>query len=79
MILPGCSTTVPLKVKFPQVPQQMMEPAPELKPVPADKKQFSDLLENVNDNYGTYYEIREKYNAWIEWYTIQKRIFEEVK
>jgi len=57
----------------------MMEPAPELKPVPADKKQFSDLLENVNDNYGTYYEIREKYNAWIEWYTIQKRIFEEVK
>jgi hypothetical protein len=57
----------------------MMEKAPELKPVPADKKQFSDLLENVNDNYGTYYEIREKYNAWIEWYTIQKRIFEEVK
>jgi hypothetical protein len=57
----------------------MMEKAPELKPVPADKKQFSDLLENVNDNYGTYYDIREKYNAWIDWYTTQKQIFNEVK
>jgi hypothetical protein len=56
-----------------------MEKAPELKPVPADKKQFSDLLENVNDNYGTYYDIREKYNAWIDWYTTQKQIFNEVK
>ena len=79
MILPGCSTTVPLKANFPEVPTQLMEPAPELKPVPADKKEFSDLLENVNENYGTYYDVRERFNAWIEWYKTQKEIFESVK
>lgn len=78
-ILPGCSTTVPLKINFPEVPSQLMEPAPELKPVPADKKEFSDLLENVNENYGTYYDVRERFNAWIEWYKTQKRIYEDVK
>lgn len=56
-----------------------MEPAPELKPVPADKREFSDLLENVNENYGTYYDVRERFNAWIEWYKTQKEIFESVK
>ena len=57
----------------------MTEKAPELKPVPADKKEFTDLLENVNENYGQYYDVREKYNAWIEWYNTQKRIYEDVK
>ena len=79
MILPGCSTTVPLKINFPEVPSQLMEQAPDLKPVPADKKEFSDLLENVNENYGTYYDVRERFNAWIEWYKTQKEIFESVK
>ena len=78
-ILPGCSTTVPLKANFPEVPSQLMEPAPELKPVPADKREFSDLLENVNENYGTYYDVRERFNAWIEWYNSQKRIYEDIK
>ena len=57
----------------------MTEKAPELKPVPADKKEFTDLLENVNENYGQYYDVREKYNAWIEWYRAQKEIFESIK
>ena len=78
-ILPGCSTTVPLKINFPEVPSQLMEKAPELKPVPADKKEFTDLLENVNENYGTYYDVRERFNAWIEWYNTQKRIFESIE
>ena len=45
----------------------------------AYKKEFSDLLENVNENYGTYYDVRERFNAWIEWYNTQKRIYESVK
>ena len=37
------------------------------------------MLENVNENYGKYYELQEKYNTWIEWYIQNKKIFDEVK
>lgn len=39
----------------------------------------SDLLGTVVENYGTYYEIREKLIGWQEWYKEQKKIFESVK
>lgn len=39
----------------------------------------SQLLSTVVDNYGTCHEIREKLIAWQEWYTTQKKIYEEVK
>jgi len=44
-----------------------------------DKKTLTDLIENANQNYGSYYELKEKYNLWIEWYTTQKQIYESVK
>ena len=39
----------------------------------------SDLIATVGENYGTYYELRQKLLAWQEWYKTQKSIFEEVK
>ena len=39
----------------------------------------SDLVGTVGENYGTYYELRQKLLAWQEWYKTQKQIFEEVK
>jgi hypothetical protein len=66
-------------MKFPEAPQEMQQPASDLKPLPEDKKNLADLLENVNENYGTYYQLKEKYEAWIEWYKAQKQIFESVK
>jgi|TARA_R110000868_G_scaffold118937_1_gene315112 hypothetical protein len=56
-----------------------MEPASDLKPLPEDKKTLTDLLENANDNYSSYYTLKEKYNSWIEWYKMQKTIYEGVK
>ena len=79
MILPGCSTTVPLQEKFPQAPKELLQPAPNLKSLSSDKKTLADLLENANENYGTYYETKAKLNAWIEWYNKQKKIFEGVQ
>jgi hypothetical protein len=61
------------------VPAALTEPAPELKPLAEDKTTLADLIDNANENYGTYYDIREKYNAWIEWYKTQKQIYESVK
>ena len=79
-LISGCSTTLPVTVKFPDAPAILQEPAGKLTPLDTSKKvQLSDIIENANENAGKYYELREKYNAWIEWYLAQKKIFEEVK
>jgi hypothetical protein len=56
-----------------------MEPAPVLKLLSEDKKTLADLLQNANDNYGLYYELQDRYNAWQYWYKQQKQIFDSVK
>jgi hypothetical protein len=56
-----------------------MEPAPVLKQLDQSKKTLADLLENANENYGFYYELQDRYNAWQEWYKQQKEIFNSVK
>ena len=66
-------------MKWPEAPQEIQQPSSDLKALPEDKKNLTDLLENVNENYGTYYQLKEKYEAWIEWYNTQKKIFEGVK
>jgi hypothetical protein len=76
--LVGCTTTVPVTVKFPDVPDTLMTPPPTLKPLADNKRDLSDLLENVNKNYGTYYMEREKLIAWQDWYVKQKQINDDL-
>lgn len=76
--LSGCTAAVPVTVKFPEAPGELLIPAPSLKPLDSDKRQLSDLLENINENYGTYYEIREKLQAWQYWYKTQKNIYDKI-
>ena len=79
LTLQGCSTTVPLIMKFPEAPPSLMRQPPPLIPLSQSDKDLSDMLVNANENYGRYYELREKYLAWQEWYREQKEIYEEVK
>lgn len=39
----------------------------------------SELLTTVTENYGTYYEVRERLLGWQEWYKEQRKIYESVK
>jgi hypothetical protein len=64
---------------WPEVPADLLQPASNLKPLPEDKKTLTDLIENANENFGTYYQIKSKYEAWQEWYNSQKKIYESVK
>jgi hypothetical protein len=64
---------------WPEVPNSLQEPAPDLKALPENKKTLTDLIENVNENYGSYYELKEKYEAWQDWYKTQKKIYESIK
>lgn len=75
----GCSTVVPVTVKFPDAAPSLMTPADNLKKLDTSKKvQLSDIIDNANDNATKYYELRIKYEAWQEWYKEQKSIFNEL-
>ena len=78
IVLSGCSTTVPVTVKFPEVPSDLMSTCPDLKQTPPTSK-LSDVLQVVTDNYSQYYECRVKLDSWIEWYKTQRTLFEELK
>ena len=78
ILMTGCSTVVPVKSKFPDVPERLMVKCPQLEKVP-ETPTLSDVAKTITNNYTTYYECAVKHDAFIEWYNIQKNIFESVK
>ena len=78
LLLTGCSTTVPVTAKFPEVPNELLQRCPALKQLDEAVK-LSDVAKNITYNYTLHYECVIKHDAWIEWYQSQKKIFESVK
>ena len=78
LMLAGCSTTVPVTAKFPEAPKYSLQTCPQLQTL-KDGSKLSEVATTVTINYSTYYECAVKNDAWIEWYQIQKHIFESVK
>ena len=78
LCLTSCSTTVPVTAKFPEVPSIINQPCPTLSKLKDDAK-LSDVATTVNLNYSTYYECAVKVDSWIDWYGVQKQIFETIK
>lgn len=79
LLLTGCSTTVPVTMKFPSAPEELTQGCEVLEKIPADTKQLSVTSETVVRNYGRYHKCSDKLDAWIEWHKTQKEIFESVK
>jgi len=77
LLVAGCSS-VPVAVKFPDVPKDMLEACPDLKAVP-DTTKLSEVLPVVVDNYAQYYSCKDTVDNWIDWYTNQKKIFDSIK
>lgn len=77
VLVSGCSTTVPVTMKFPEKPADV-DACPQLKKLD-DSAKLSDVSTTLNNNYTTYYECSVKNDTWNEWYQTQKRIFEKVK
>ena len=78
LMLVGCSTTVPVTSKFPEAPKYSLQTCPQLQALKEGSK-LSEVANTITINYSTYYECAVKNDAWIEWYQIQKHIFESVK
>ena len=76
--LSACAT-VPVTTDFPAAPDVLMVKCPELKTITGDRVTIVDFTRTVTQNYTTYYECAAQTEAWQEWYTRQKQIWEEVK
>jgi hypothetical protein len=75
LLITGCSTVVPVTTKFPDVPTILLEKCPQLKTIEGDNTTLSEFTKTVTINYTTYYECAIKSDAWIEWYQVQKQLF----
>lgn len=79
LLLTGCSTTVPVTNKFPEAPEHLLnQRCPVLKQL-SDGVQLSSVAKTVSENYTLYYECSIKVDAWNDWYSEQKKIFERLK
>ena len=76
--LSGCAS-VPVTTDFPAAPELLMKKCPELKTIAGEKVTIVDFTKTVTENYTTYYECAAQTDAWQEWYTRQKQIWEEMK
>jgi hypothetical protein len=79
IFLSACSTPVPVKQKFPEVPNALVERCESLKKIEGDRVAITEMLKVVVQNYGMYYECAAKVDGWNDWYLEQKRIYESIK
>jgi hypothetical protein len=79
LFITGCSVTTPVKRNFPPAPEALMKQCEDLKLLSGDKVSITDMLKVVVENYRLHYECANKVEGWTEWYTEQKKIFEDVK
>lgn len=73
-LLTGCLVTAPVKHKFPDVPAELLKACPELQQVEPTEK-LSEVLKVVTKNYSQYHECQIVVDTWIEWYKLQKEIY----
>ena len=78
ILLTGCSTTVPVTVKFPEAPEILLVECDKLDKIGKDKVYFSDFLKTVVGNYNKYHMCAAQNAAWKEWYTETKKIYDEL-
>lgn len=79
LLLTGCETPVPVTMKFPNVPEELLVACPDLKDVQPGTTKLSEVIGVVSENYSQYHACRLQVDNWIEWYNTQKKIFDDVK
>ena len=78
IFLAGCSTTVPVVMKFPDAPVILQEQCEDLIKLKDDAK-LSDVATVVVQNYTLHHECAVKVEGWMEWHKEQKKLFESLK
>jgi hypothetical protein len=78
VLLGGCSTPVPIVPKFPSLPEEIAVMCTPLKKIP-EEAVLSEIAKTITENYTLYHICSANNDALLEWYTTQKKIFEELK
>lgn len=78
LLLTACLAT-PVKRTFPAIPEDLKSACPDLAQMDPNTNKLSEVVKTVTVNYSTYHECKIRVDAWMEWYSTQKSIFEEVK
>jgi hypothetical protein len=79
VLLVGCATPVPVVLKWPAVPAELLVACPDLKTVDPNNDKISVLVETVADNYKEYYQCGDKVEGWISWYNEQQKLWKTIK
>lgn len=79
ILLTGCLATAPVIPKWPDVPKELLEACPDLKPVDPKNQQLSVIVDTVADNYKEYYQCGDKVDDWITWYKGQQELWKTLK
>lgn len=74
----GCTTTVPVTMKFPEAPKTLLEPCEKLETIDESNYNNKTFAETLVKNNIKYHECKAKDDALIEWIKKQKEIFERV-
>lgn len=77
LLIAGCTTVVPVKRTFPDLPEELKITCPDLKEATKNTTELTKLLDVVVVNYSTYYECRVKIDAFIEWHKKQKETYDK--
>lgn len=77
IILTGCSATIPVKQKFPEAPEILMQKCSALETIDEPKVLLSQLMKTVTRNYMKYHNCKDLAEAWQDWYKDQKKISED--
>ncbi len=78
LVITGCSTPLPVHRNLPELPEELKEKCSELNQIKPQAK-LSDVTKTVAENYSLYHSCKNKHKNIVEWYTIQKEIFEKIK
>jgi hypothetical protein len=76
LFLVGCKTVVPVTPNFPNAPTVLRQQCEALKEA-TEGMSLTEFTRVVVENYLKYHECAARVEGWNEWYTEQKRIFEE--
>ena len=75
--LVGCATKIaPVNLKWPDAPAELMEPADDLTTLKPEQTRLSDLIDNANTNFSRYYILKDRYEAWQQWYNTHQQIYQ---
>jgi len=80
ILMSGCASKQTIvKITWPDAPPELLAPSEELTPLEPNQTALSDLLQNANINYAKYYTLRDRYEAWQQWYKTQQKIYQDIK